>query len=92
IAYWYGQAMIMGEAPKEDVQSAKDIYQKALKDGLNDPYIWIGVAHTDLLQGGDINSAEQKFEQAITATTESKGKNKGKPNPAILNAIGRSNT
>ncbi|MFX8961225.1 hypothetical protein ABTN21_18995, partial [Acinetobacter baumannii] len=58
----------------------------------NDPYIWIGVAHTDLLQGGDINSAEQKFEQAITATTESKGKNKGKPNPAILNAIGRSNT
>ncbi|MFX8624400.1 tetratricopeptide repeat protein, partial [Acinetobacter baumannii] len=57
IAYWYGQAMIMGEAPKEDVQSAKDIYQKALKDGLNDPYIWIGVAHTDLLQGGDINSA-----------------------------------
>jgi tetratricopeptide (TPR) repeat protein len=89
--YWYGQSYILGESPKEDIQFAKDLYQKALADGVNDPYIWIGIAHTDLLFGGDINAAKQKFEQAITATTETKGKNKGKPNAAILGAIGRAN-
>ncbi|CAF0859926.1 unnamed protein product [Rotaria sordida] len=38
-----------------------------------------------------MNAAKQKFEQAITATIEAKGKNKGKANADILNAIGRAN-
>ena len=58
---------------------------------LIDAYMWIGSAHVDLLQGGDINAAKQKFEQAITASTEAKGKNKGKVIPGVLNAIGRAN-
>jgi Flp pilus assembly protein TadD len=49
------------------------------------------MGHIELLERGDINSSKQKFEQAITASTETKGKSKGKANPAILNAIGRAN-
>lgn len=87
VIYWYGQALIANK----DFKGAKTIYQKALQENINDPYIWIGMAHVELMEGGDINAAKQKFEQAITATTETKGKNKNKPNPAILNAIGRAN-
>lgn len=85
--YWLGQAMIA----EDDVKGAKSLYQKALQDGVNDPYMWVGTAHVDLLEGGDLNSSKQRFEQAITATKETKGKNKGKDNPAILNIIGRAN-
>jgi tetratricopeptide (TPR) repeat protein len=85
--YWYGQALIAND----DYVAAKAVYQKALQDGVNDPWIWIGAGHVEMLQGGDLNSAKQKFEQAITATTGTKGKNKGKVDPAILTAIGRAN-
>lgn len=85
--YWLGQACIVDD----DIAAAKDVYQKALQAGANSPYIWIGSAHVDLLQGGDINAAKQKFEQAITSSTETKGRNKGKVTPAVLNAIGRAN-
>lgn len=80
--YWLGQAYLADE----DIAGAKDIYQKALSNGINDPWIWIGKAHVALLEGGDINAAKQQFERAITATTV-----KGKANPDILNAIGRAN-
>ncbi len=82
--YWYGQAFI----ENDDVKSAESLYKKALQEGVNDPYIWIGIGQTDLLQGGDINAAKQRFEAAITASIETKGKNKGKPSAAILNAVG----
>lgn len=85
--YWLGQTMIA----EDDVKGAKSLYQKALQDGVNDPYMWVGTAHVDLLDGGDLNSSKQRFEQAITATKETKGKNKGKDNPTILNIIGRAN-
>ncbi len=85
--YWYGQALLANE----DIAAAKAVYQKALQEGVNDPWIWIGAGHVELLEGGDINAAKQKFEQAITATTGTKGKNKGKADPAILTAIGRAN-
>lgn len=85
--YWLGQAMIA----VDDVTGAKTVYQKALSNGVNDPLMWIGMAHTELLEGKDWNSASQKFEQAITFTTETKGKNKGKASLAVLNAIGRAN-
>ena len=82
--YWLGQAYIGAK----QIDSAKIIYQAALTAGVNDPWIWIGSAEVDVLQGGDINAAKQKFEQAITATTTTKGRNKG-PNADILNAVGR---
>ncbi|MBA4196068.1 MAG: hypothetical protein C0459_00810 [Chitinophaga sp.] len=90
--YWYGQALIAGfDVKPADIQAAKAVYQKALTDGVNDAWIWVGLGHIEILENGDLNSAKQKFEQAITATTETKGKNKGKPNPNILAAIGRAN-
>lgn len=81
--YWLGQALIAND----NVAGAKALYQKALQDGVNDPWILVGMGHVELLENGDKNSAKQKFEQAITAT---KGK-KGNENPGILNAIGRAN-
>ena len=92
--YWMGQAILAtdgGEPSKEQIASAKALYQKALGSIGSDPWLVTGMGHIELLERGDINSAKQKFEQAITASTETKGKNKGKANPAILNAIGRAN-
>ena len=92
--YWLGQAILAtdgGEPSKEQIASAKALYQKGLGSIGSDPWLVTGMGHIELLERGDINSAKQKFEQAITASTETKGKNKGKANPAILNAIGRAN-
>jgi Tfp pilus assembly protein PilF len=92
--YWLGQAYLAGSGivvTKEDLAAAKAIYQKGLQEIGSDPWLLVGMGHLELLEGGDLNSAKQKFEQAITASTETKGKNKGKPNAAILNAIGRAN-
>ena len=92
--YWLGQALLAtdgGEPSKEQIASAKALYQKGLGSIGSDPWLVTGMGHIELLERGDINSAKQKFEQAITASTETKGKNKGKANPAILNAIGRAN-
>jgi Tfp pilus assembly protein PilF len=87
--YWYGQAMLAQE-PK-NIQGAKALYQKALQEGVNDAWIWVGLGHVELLEGADLNSAKQKFEQAITATTETKGKNKGKLSIPVVAAIARAN-
>lgn len=93
--YWLGQATLAtdGVEPPSvaQIQAAKAIYQKGLQEVGSDPLLLVGMGHIELLEGGDMNSAKQKFEQAITATTETKGKNKGKPSVIILNAIGRSN-
>lgn len=83
--YWLGQAFL----DNEEIAAAKAVYQKALTDGVNDPWIWVGMGHVETLEGADINTVKQKFEQAITATTATKGKNKGNPDPNILAAIGR---
>jgi Tfp pilus assembly protein PilF len=91
--YWYGQALLAQEPT--DVKGAKEVYQKALQEaGLNpqdQAWIIVGMGQIDLIEGADLNTAKQKFEQAITNTIEQKGKNKGKPNADILNAIGRAN-
>jgi tetratricopeptide (TPR) repeat protein len=92
--YWLGQALMAtdgGDPTKEQVATAKALYQKSLGELGSDPWLLVGMGHVGILTGEDMNSVKQKFEQAITATTETKGKNKGKPNPAILNAIGRAN-
>ncbi len=85
--YWHGQALLAND----DVKGAKALYQKALQEGVNDPWILVGMGHVEIVEGGNMNSVKQKFEQAITQSTETKGKNKNKPNAAILNAIGRAN-
>ena len=92
--YWMGQAHLAGngvEVTKEDIAAAKAIYQKGLQEIGSDPMLLVGMGHVEIREGGDLNSAKQKFEQAITATTETKGKNKGKPSAAVLTAIGRAN-
>lgn len=92
--YWYGQSLIAAEAgglTKDMLNAAKAVYQQGLQDVGSDAWLLVGMGHIEILEGGDINSAKQKFEQAITATTETKGRNKGKGNPGILNAIGRAN-
>lgn len=92
--YWLGQAMLAGDgfvSTPQDLADAKALYQKGLQELGSDPWLLVGMGHIEILEGGDLNAAKQKFEQAITATTETKGKNKGNANPGILNAIGRAN-
>ncbi|MGL4360639.1 MAG: tetratricopeptide repeat protein [Sediminibacterium sp.] len=92
--YWLGQAILAGDGvtpAAQKIAAAKALYQKGLQDIGSDPLLVVGMGHIEVLEGGDLNSAKQKFEQAITATTETKGKNKGKVSPLILNAIGRAN-
>jgi tetratricopeptide (TPR) repeat protein len=92
--YWYGQSLIAAEAgglTKDMLNAAKAVYQQGLQDVGSDAWLLVGMGHLEILEGGDVNSAKQKFEQAITATTETRGRNKGKANPGILNAIGRAN-
>ncbi|MCA6484578.1 MAG: tetratricopeptide repeat protein, partial [Chitinophagaceae bacterium] len=92
--YWLGQALLAtdgGEPSKDQVAAAKALYQKGLASIGSNPWLVVGMGHIELLERGDINSVKQKFEQAITASTETKGKNKGQANAGILNAIGRAN-
>lgn len=92
--YWYGQSLIAAEAgglTKDMINAAKDVYQKGLQEIGSDAWLLVGMGHLEILEGGDINAAKQKFEQAITATTATRGRNKGKADPGILNAIGRAN-
>ncbi|MBI2284749.1 MAG: tetratricopeptide repeat protein [Bacteroidetes bacterium] len=93
--YWLGQAMLAtdgaGEPSKEQIAEVKALYQKGLQEVGSDAWLLVGMGHVGILEKEDINAVKQKFEQAITSTIETKGKNKGKPNPAILNAIGRAN-
>ncbi len=82
--YWYAQVLMEDKKNAE----AKAIAEKALQAAPNDPLLMVLKAHTDVANGGDFNAAKQAFEQAITLSTEAKGKNKGRINPDILNAIG----
>ncbi len=79
--YWKGQSLLNAE----DKAGAQKVYQDALNAGVNDPWIWVGMGHVELLQGKK-DAARQRFEAAITASTQKK-----KENPDILNAIGRAN-
>ncbi len=79
--YWLGQAYLRTDS----LAAAKALYQKALTAGVNEPLLWIGMGHVELLEGKK-NEARQRFEAAITSTMKRK-----KENPEILNAIGRAN-
>jgi len=81
--YWLGQAYMLDD----HLDSAKTLYQNALNNGVNEPLLWVGAGHVEIMQGGDINTAKQHFEEAITASTPTKGRKI--PNSDVMNAIGR---
>lgn len=80
--YWLGQTYFdMDENAK-----ARQLYEKALSTNGSAPLILVGLGHADL-HDNKTNDARQKFEAAITASTNGK---KG-PEPGVLTAIGRAN-
>lgn len=79
--YWLGQTFLA----MDSVGGARQVYQNALTGGVNDPLVWVGMGHVELL-GGKKDAARQRFEAAITASTKKK-----KEDINILNAIGRAN-
>lgn len=92
--YWLGQALLAlhsDEKGNDQLNAAKALYQKGLQEIGSDPWLLVGRAQVEILENGDMNSVKQKFEQAITASTPTRGRNKNKPDADILNAIGRAN-
>lgn len=77
--YWLGQTYLA----MDSIAGARQVYQNALNNGVNEPLIWVGMGHVEVLEGKK-DAARQRFEAAITATTKRK-----KENPDILTAIGR---
>ncbi|HWB26032.1 MAG TPA: hypothetical protein VG738_11160 [Chitinophagaceae bacterium] len=91
--YWLGQAYLLDYslshyANADDFNKAKQLYQQALQNGVNDPWIWVGSGQV-MAYEGNLAGAKQQWEQAITAST-TKGR-KGGENADILNAVGRAN-
>ncbi|MDE3251233.1 MAG: tetratricopeptide repeat protein [Bacteroidota bacterium] len=92
--YWLGQALLAlhtDEKGNDQLNAAKALYQKGLQEVGSDPWLLVGMGQVEILENGDMNSVKQKFEQAITASTPTRGRNKNKPDADILNAIGRAN-
>ena len=91
--FWYGQAILSqnynGVSTPESIQQAKTLYQQALQAKGNDAWLLVGMAHIQSLEGADANAVKQNLEVAITSSLATKGKYKGKPNPDVVNAIGR---
>ncbi len=86
IAYWYSQVFF----DNGQVDSGRIVLQTALNSGVNDPWIWVGLAQADVLDDKDINAIKQQCDQAINTIKE---KTKGKKKEVgkvidILNAVG----
>ena len=79
--YWLGQTYLAIDS----IRGAQQVYQNALNSGVNDPLVWVGMGHVELLQGKK-DAARQRFEAAITNSTKKK-----KEDVNILDAIGRAN-
>ncbi|HPG12542.1 MAG TPA: tetratricopeptide repeat protein [Chitinophagaceae bacterium] len=80
--FWLGQTYF--DYDKND--KAKEVYQNALNKLGSQPLILVGLGHADLLDHKTAD-ARQKFEAALTASQDKKGKN----DPTVLTAIGRAN-
>jgi hypothetical protein len=93
VIFWYGQALLAqnynGIPTPEYIQKAKALYQQGLQSKGNDPWLLVGMAHIQSLEGADAAMIKNNIELAITASKIEKGRNKGKNNPEIINAIGR---
>jgi len=91
--FWYGQALLAqnynGVPTPEYIQKAKALYQQALQAKGNDAWLLVGMAHIQSLEGADAALIKNNLELAITTSKVEKGKNKGKNNADIVNAIGR---
>ncbi|WP_207492422.1 tetratricopeptide repeat protein [Aridibaculum aurantiacum] len=83
--YWLGQTHLAND----DVAGARTVYQNALNAGVNDPIIWVGMGHVEMLQGQK-DAARQRFESAITNSMR-KVKRENVEDVNILTAIGRAN-
>jgi len=79
--YWLGQTYLS----MDSIGGARQVYQNALNSGVNDPLVWVGMGHVELLEGKK-DAARQRFEAAITASTKKK-----KEDVNVLDAIGRAN-
>jgi len=77
--YWLGQTYLA----LDSIGGARQVYQNALNSGVNDPLVWVGMGHVEVLEGKK-DAARQRFDAAIAASLVKK-----KENPKILNAIGR---
>ncbi len=77
-AYWLGQAYL----GMENVNAARDLYQKTLMANPNSPLLLAGMGHIELLEG-KTQDARSRFETAISL---SQAKNIG-----VLNAVGLAN-
>lgn len=84
--YWLGQSQLdLEEIASARLAAAKQVYEKALQANPNAPLLMVGMGHVDLL-ANKTSEARQRFETAITMTTNKKG-----TDPIILAAIGRAN-
>jgi tetratricopeptide (TPR) repeat protein len=93
LIFWYGQAVMAqnynGIPTAESIQKTKVLYQSALQAKGNDAWLLVGMAHIQSLEGADAALIKNNLELALTSSKVEKGKNKGKNNPEIINAIGR---
>ena len=93
VIFWYGQALLAqnynGIPTPEYIQKAKALYQQALQAKGNDAWLLIGMTHIQYLEGADAALIKNNLELAITTSKVEKGRNKGKNNADIMNAIGR---
>jgi tetratricopeptide (TPR) repeat protein len=91
--FWYGQSILAqnynGIPTPSAIKEAKTVYQQALQAKGNDPWLLVGMAHIQYLEGAAPELVRNNLELAITSSKIEKGKNKTKNNPEIINAIGR---
>ncbi len=91
--FWLGQAMLAqnynGISTPASITETKALYQQALQAKGNDPWLLVGMAHIQYLEGADVNLIRNNLELAITSSKITSGKNRSKNNPEIINAIGR---
>jgi hypothetical protein len=91
--FWYGQAILAqnynGISTPASIAEAKALYQQALQAKGNDAWLLVGMAHIQYLENADADLIKNNLELAITTSKITSGKNKGRNNPEIINAIGR---
>ena len=60
--YWLGQTQLSMD---NGLAATQQLYMNALNSGVNDPLIWVGMGHVELLQGKK-DAARQRFECGLS--------------------------